>query len=428
MRVRHLRLTILIGIVALIGISTIQAYWLVVTYQMQEEKFNNTLWMALKEVKVELSQLQGCVQTDLNPVTDRTRNCYIVDVGCSFSQINLEHVLHTVLNRNNLNVSYLLWYYDCEPNQLQFLGHVKGNVVDTTTNLLVSPSCLPHSSESAYYFVFNITNRQWYFARQMQLWLLLLLVVLAIETFFAYTIFAFFRQKRLSELQKDFINNMTHEFKTPISSITIASDVVLSHQDGLPVKVVQYTGLIRQEATRLNTLVENVLKAARLERNRNLIDMQPVDIYVVLSETIADFKAKQANSQCQIITNFSTLPVTIMADTMHFTNLILNLFDNAVKYNTNAPIITVKTEITNRTLLLSIVDNGIGIEKRYFKNIFKKFYRIPTGNVHDVKGFGLGLFYVKQVCMSHKWQISVNSILHKGTQFIISIPIVKITN
>jgi two-component system phosphate regulon sensor histidine kinase PhoR len=257
------------------------------------------------------------------------------------------------------------------------------------------------------------------------LWIVLSLLVLIIVAFFAYTIFSFFRQKQLSELQKDFINNMTHEFKTPISSIGIASDVLLGFTEPqVPERFTNYAKIIKQENARLNKQVEKVLKAAQIEKGKTMMDMEELTLEEVISDVFSNNDLSKLDKNVEVELRFETKTTTIIADKLHLTNVLFNLADNAVKYNDNEVRITLATVIKGGKIALHFSDNGWGIPLNYHKKVFKKFVRVPTGNLHDVKGFGLGLFYVKQVCDSHKWNLLLESELGKGSEFIIIIPTV----
>ncbi len=426
MRVRHIKITIVFGIIALCGVILIQGYWLTSTYKMHSESFDQNLWLALKDIAINVNQLHNCKPNDLNPVSQINQTCFIVDVGCDYSRVNLEYAIKTTFNRLHLNVGYSLWYYNCNIGKLEPMGNYnsQGDLINID-NLF--PDCQNvYNNDLVYYFTINVTGRADYLSQKMHLWFLLSFLVLIIVVFFTYTIFAFFNQKRLTEMQKDFINNMTHEFKTPISSINIASDVILNQSVNIEPRILKYAGLIKQENLRLNNLVEKVLRTARVEKRQTIISKSILNLNLLLADIITDTITQSFgnNTQINLLPNAAT--DTILADKLHLTNLIFNLIDNAVKYNINNPVINIYTYNIKKNIVLKISDNGIGIKPEYRKKIFTKFFRIPTGNVHDVKGFGLGLFYVKQVCSQHNWHVKVDSQPNKGTVFYIKIPIKKI--
>ncbi|MBL0026745.1 MAG: HAMP domain-containing histidine kinase [Saprospiraceae bacterium] len=221
-------------------------------------------------------------------------------------------------------------------------------------------------------------------------------------------------------MQKDFINNMTHEFKTPISSIKIAADF-LANDASLKnnERLNRYAQIIREQNQRLNNQVEKVLNVARLENDSIKLKREIFEINQTLSEIIKNesLKLKQGN--------ISFIPtaekIYIYADKLHFVNVVANIIDNGVKYSTAEPVIEIFLNDGQKEVLLHIKDHGIGIDKENQKKLFDKFYRVSTGNVHNVKGFGLGLFYVKNICLAHGWAIQVQSEPGQGAEFIISI-------
>ncbi|MGE4289373.1 MAG: hypothetical protein AB7E36_11820, partial [Salinivirgaceae bacterium] len=231
MKVRQIRHTIILGVLALVGIVIIQGYWLLTTWQMQQEKLDNAIWLALKNIASEMNMLHSCLPNDLNPVEQLSETCYMVDVSCEYNQKNLEHLIPANFNKQHIHIEYEVATYNCNALDLEYLGRfsASGDKLPDNGNLNF---CKPFDNhELVYYFIINISGKNVYLIKQMRLWFLLSFIVLIIVFFFTYTIFAFFKQKLLAELQKDFINNMTHEFKTPISSINIASDVLLSYPD-----------------------------------------------------------------------------------------------------------------------------------------------------------------------------------------------------
>jgi len=217
---------------------------------------------------------------------------------------------------------------------------------------------------------------------------------------------------------------MTHEFKTPISTINIASDVLISQLTDIPDRFSHYLRIIKQENNRLNQQVENVLRAARIEKGKTIMEMEKIDLHEILQNVFSenDLSSNQKNVKTHL--NFEAEKSVILADRLHLTNILFNLTDNAIKYNSNNVEIIVATKNLKNNIELRIQDNGIGILPVHQKQVFKKFYRVPTGNLHEVKGFGLGLFYVKQVCEAQHWKISIESDIDKGTVIVLIIPLV----
>jgi two-component system, OmpR family, phosphate regulon sensor histidine kinase PhoR len=246
--------------------------------------------------------------------------------------------------------------------------------------------------------------------------------------FFIFSLGVILRQKRLSELQKDFINNMTHEFKTPISTIKISAEVFANHplvrnDDRLS----RYAKIIREQNERLNAQVEKVLLITRIEKESLQIKLEKIHLHDMLDTVLSSVNVKIEERDGILEENFHAENDFIEADNLHLTNILHNLLDNAMKYSQPhvPPEIMVSTVNKGSFLQLSISDKGIGIEKTHQKMVFERFYRVPTGNVHNVKGFGLGLYYVKNICISHGWNIRLESELNKGTTVVIEIPKAK---
>ena len=243
---------------------------------------------------------------------------------------------------------------------------------------------------------------------------------------FYVTVYALLRQKKLSEIKNDFINNMTHEFKTPLATISLAVDALRNE------KVIQnrekseyFSGIIKEENKRMNKQVETILQASLLDRQEQQLNLRPLHAHAVIQEAMENFhlqlEGKGGRAECQLNARNDLLE----ADEVHFTNLVTNLIDNAIKYSKDNLLIRVTTHNTPRSLIIRIEDNGIGMSKETQRRIFEKFYRAHTGNLHNVKGFGLGLSYVKTIVEAHQGKIKVDSVVGRGTTFTLEFPLKK---
>ena len=245
---------------------------------------------------------------------------------------------------------------------------------------------------------------------------------------FIFTIYIIFRQKKLTEIKNDFINNMTHEFKTPISTISLAAQMLQDPAVGKsPAMFKHISGVINDETKRLRFQVEKVLQMSMFERQKATLKMKEVNANELIAGVVNTFALKAEKNNGSITTELDASCPWIFVDEMHFTNVVFNLLDNAVKYKKSEGELRlhVKTWNESNKLYISIQDNGIGIKKENLKKIFDKFYRVHTGNLHDVKGFGLGLAYVKKIIQDHRGAIRAESELNVGTKFIIVLPILK---
>ena len=245
---------------------------------------------------------------------------------------------------------------------------------------------------------------------------LVLIVLLTISS--TLVTWLILKQKKLSEMKSDFISNMTHELKTPISTISLASQML--NDKSIPVESmnIEYiTGLIDEESKRLGFQVERVLQTAILDGGKIKLKLKHIDANVLVNNVINNFEIQTSQNNGKLIRNFNATNTEIMADEVHFSNILLNLLDNAIKYTNGSPEITFSTFNIDDKLIISVKDNGIGISKKDQKHIFEKFFRVSTGNVHNVKGFGLGLHYVKSIVEEHKGSIFLESEINKGTEF-----------
>ena len=253
--------------------------------------------------------------------------------------------------------------------------------------------------------------------------ILSILFTLIIMGCFYYTIQTIFTQKKVSEMKTDFINNMTHEFKTPIATISLAADSISSPIiAGAPDKVKRFADIIRQENKRMNAQVEKVLQMAVIDKREFRLNLTQVDLHTVIEQAVANASLQVEKKNGKVSADLQASQSTVQADITHVSNIIANLLDNANKYSPDRPEISVHTSNVSNGVQVIVKDNGVGMTKEARKHIFDKFYRVHTGNLHDVKGFGLGLSYVKALMTAHKGQIDVISELGKGSSFILFFP------
>jgi two-component system phosphate regulon sensor histidine kinase PhoR len=240
---------------------------------------------------------------------------------------------------------------------------------------------------------------------------------------FSYVIYIILRQKQVSEMKTDFINNMTHEFKTPIATISLAADSISSPMIlGNDEKVMRFTNIIKQENKRMLSQVEKVLQMAMLDKKDFQLKLSSVDVHQLIEVAVEHTNLKILKRNGILQTDLKANNHIIQADSTHISNIIHNLLDNAEKYSSEEVSINVETVDSRNGIEVKISDNGIGMSKDQVKNIFEKFYRAHTGNIHDVKGFGLGLSYVKAIVDAHNGTIDVNSELGKGSTFSVFLP------
>jgi len=407
------------GAIAIIGIFVIQVYWGLNTYQQKESEFHQTVHIALNRVAKNIANSQNSQLPINNLVKKVSSNYYVVNTNSVINASELEFYLQKEFYDLNLHLDFEYAIHDCDTNEMLY-----GNFCKFEEKLIDNTELgnLPKYDEFIYYFGVKFPSRNAYVMSSMTSALLLLGVLLMTIIFFVYALYVILSQKRLSDMQKDFINNMTHEFKTPISTIKISSDVFLKDDKIIEDdRLNKYALIIKEQNERLNSQVEKVLQIAKLEKESFKLEKEALNIHDLLNNIVSGMEIKLSKKQGQIETSLDASNPLIRADKFHLANIIQNLIDNAIKYCSNQPNIQISTTEVDGKLSLKVEDNGIGIQKEYQNKVFEKFFRVPTGNVHNVKGFGLGLFYIKNICDAHGWKIQLDSEYNKGTQISIDI-------
>jgi len=264
----------------------------------------------------------------------------------------------------------------------------------------------------------------YYFSRLAYLLIPSLLFLLIIVGGFSFLIYTINKQKRLLTIKNDFINNLTHELKTPVFSISLIAKVFKeSLKQNKTQKLEEYLGLLEKENTKLKGHIDKVLELASLENGKYNLQKEPCDFHDIINDAIAGFALKIETQQGILHKTFQAVSTQLTLDKTHFKNVIQNLLDNAIKYSKGQPEISIVTKSDDHTLSIAVRDNGMGIAPEHQKYLFDKFYRVTTGNIHHVKGFGLGLSYVKYIVEAHGGSISVNSKKDEGATFLMEFPL-----
>lgn len=417
MRRHKLRFVVLLGAVSILGIISVQTWFLLNAWNTREKELNQSIVIALKSVAEKICRLNQAAPPYGNPVRQLASGYFVVDVNSTIDANVLEYYLKTEFERLNIRTDYEYAIYDCHTDRMVYGNYISASgdgKVKTTTNL-------PKYRDYLYYFGIRFPSLRNSVAGDMAIMIFFTFILGLSVIFFVYAIFVILQQKRLSEMQKDFIDNMTHEFKTPISTINVASDVILD--PGIlkdPQRLSKYGSLIKQENRRLDLLVGKVLQIVQIERGGLQLKREVIDLNELIRTVAEHFRTKLGPGSLLELSLDPSVK-TINADIIHLTNIFHNLFDNAVKYGPEDSCIRISTGQENRMILISFADNGPGIDPKYHKRVFQKFFRVPSGNVHDVKGFGLGLHYVKIICRAHGWRIRLSEVTGGGVKFTIEI-------
>ena len=425
MKLTRLNIIMLLGLIAITGILIIQLFLLRQAIRQEENKFSQKARVALLEVARRVYQDSHEELPEINPVKEISEDYYVVNVNKEFKANILEYYLKTELVKFDLATDFEYAIYNCETE-----GMVYGNYVsfDSTKGNQHNPTLkyFPRQKNLVYYFAIHFPRKSQLVYSSLILWIVFSVVMVFVLIIYIYSSFQLLQQKKYSELQRDFINNMTHEFKTPLSSILLSSNFISKQQAVVnDEKLKKYTEIIIQQAGRLNKQVEKVLDLARAESDFFKIHTEQVLPETVLTEVIENISMKHADAEIKLTTTTDAGKAIIAADIFHFSNLVYNLLDNAIKYSKGAACVQIGMKLENKLLKLNFSDTGIGIDQQYQEQIFDKFYRIPGKKMNEVSGFGLGLFYVKKICDAHHWKIQVQSESGKGTIITLTIPVLS---
>jgi two-component system, OmpR family, phosphate regulon sensor histidine kinase PhoR len=417
-----IRRLLILGGLAIAGILFIQSYIIIRTWNVKQQEFNQTVYIALRKVAESISIYNGTELPKQNLIQRRSSNVYAVNINSAIDANVLEDYLEQEFIKNSIHTNFEYAVYDCATGDLLYGNYcVLSNTNEQSSQITTN---LPKFSDLIYYFVVKFPQREGYLLTTMRQSLIFSGIALLAVVFFLYSIYVILKQKQLTELQKDFINNMTHEFKTPIASIKIASEVLARSPElkDNP-RLIKYANIIADQNQRLNTLVEKVLDLAKLESDQFTINKEEIPLPDYLQTILDGERLKFEEIGGTLDFHANDLQGSILGDKLHFANIVSNILENARKYCLEHANVIVSLKQKKHSVILRFRDNGIGIDKEEQKKLFNKFYRVPTGNVHNVKGFGLGLFYVNNICEAHGWDLSVESELGRGSIFSIEIPI-----
>ncbi|MDQ0591724.1 two-component system phosphate regulon sensor histidine kinase PhoR [Chryseobacterium ginsenosidimutans] len=406
MEIKKLNIIITLGFVAIIGILIAQLLWTRQAYNLENKKFDQKVNIALLEVVEKLSG--GETSFTESPVQNISNDYYVVNINNEFHPEVLEYYLKTEFTRFQINTDYVYALYNCHSDKMIYGKYISTHQESPNTKVIK----FPKHKNLVYYFSIRFPNKTTYLISSLRFWYLLTFALIIILLVYVYSIYTIIQQKKFSELQRDFINNMTHEFKTPLSSILLASEA-LTKQDavkGNP-KLQTYTSIITDQSHKLNNHIEKILNIARNDASGLSLKPQKIILLPFIQEIVDTIKQKNENLTVEIEIDSN---ISIIADEFHFTNIIYNILDNSIKYCETKPNITISSFKDSKGLYLKFKDNGIGIPTKNIPHIFDKFYRVSTKKSDEVNGFGLGLFYVKKIVQQHNWKISVENNTDKG--------------
>ncbi len=421
MKRKLLNSIIVLAFVSLLGVVIMQVYWVRNAFELKEEHFNNSVRLSMKSVLTRLLEMHA--DSTLKQLTSPDP-CIIkkTEVADVIKPAVLDSLIKAELGCMQITDGYEYGIYN--RNTLRFS---MGNYQNYQQELLKSvhqQSIEALFSPGDYFFSVYFPRQQNYLMRQLVGWMVISAIFLLILIFsFWFTIVTILRQKKVSEMKNDFINNMTHEFKTPIATISLASEMLMKpavQQD--QTKTSRYAKVINQENARLQNQVEQLLQIAIIEKGELKLNLKTLEIHKLLQNTIERFELKLQEKHGHITYLPNASKDQVVADQQQLAHVFANLIDNAIKYSPSSPEITITTANTTNGMMIRISDKGIGIARENHAQVFKNLYRVHTGDVHDVKGFGIGLYYVKRMMGMHNGSIELESELGQGTTFKLFLP------
>jgi len=460
---------IIVMTIALIGLMFIQSYWIRNAITVRQANFNKSVNDALASVVYKLERIESdkvfhnrmnyykygpnilrtidslnsLLFNNINPFSgmwdiDRfyKKSFLAQDILENMFNVNrnviiedrvdpmvLDSLINFELHNRGINTQYEFGLFSPARNlmPLQKTGKYPRELLSRGFSFILFPSDM--YSNPDYLMLYFPKEKRFLLS---QLWGMLsisIFLILVIILSFSYTVVTILRQKKLSEMKSDFVNNMTHEFKTPISTIALACEAINDVDLNRSGEVLDsYVGIIREENKRLETISERILQSATLDKGLLKLNMETVDIHQVIGQAADKISLQVERKGGRIVRNLEARAPAIEGDRVHLTNMLLNLLDNANKYTPAKPEIVISTHNDHRGVTLSVTDNGIGIRRSDQKKIFEKLFRVHTGDIHNVKGFGLGLSYVKAIVEQHGGDISLASELNRGSRFTVFLP------
>lgn len=399
----------------------IQVRWIIYSIQFQEKAFQKSVELALDKTITELynneqvsTMMQKClncesgkykIQLDKNGIWERIRKA--IDKELKLFEIDLEYDVHII---------------ESEADRKKIIGDIKkGRYYSQCLGKVIK--------QTGYELVVLFPSRTKYFLMNSGLMFLssILLIVLLMVSI-GYLLILYKRELHLAQRTRDLIDNISHEFKTPLSSISLAANMIRKKRYSNEDKLKQYAEMIFKENKKLHRQVESLLHLAAIERNEFDYNKEEIDIHTVIEDAIETVEMFLAEKEGSIKLNFEASQPVVFADKMHLSNVFVNLLSNAIKYSKEKPEIIISTSSEEKKIAVRVKDKGIGISSKYVKFIFEKYYRVPTGNIHNIKGFGIGLSYVKRVVEAHSGKVETESVDGEGSTFKVELPICKLLN
>ncbi len=407
MKNANIRILIILAIITLFGIISTQVYWVSRAVDQQDRVFLYNVQVALRNVVESLCETNGKEFPSQNPIEQVSENYFIVKTNDHIDLETLEYLITAEIRKRAITQDFEYGVYDCQNDKMVYADNV--NLTDTQQKRL-----FPTLDKEEYYFGVYFPDKSKTIIGGLDFWKFTTGLTIVVILFFGYGLSVILKQKRLSEVQRDFINNVTHELKTPLSTLSLATDTLVER---FPEEAGNYVNIIQQETNRLKSHIDKILHSSLLEARRPA-KKEKILLNLFLSDLLQ--KIKKQYQRNMIEWELKVTGGIMQANKSLFENVMRNLIDNAIKYGGSKVQICVKN---GKDIEVSVQDNGSGIPRDHQTKIFDKFYRVPDDeNQHNVKGFGLGLYIVKQAIKKMGGKIRLKSEEGVGSTFIISLP------
>jgi two-component system phosphate regulon sensor histidine kinase PhoR len=415
MRPITVKVIIFVSLFALIGLAFTQILWIREDIKLSEKQFNHRADNALMDVMYELRDkmpasysdtLSAQPQPGIFDALDTAFLSMLINKYVNYHRLD-DHYFFTIVKTSNDSVIYRSAGYNGSKSSSD-----------------PYKACLSRIYKGAYYHLALYFPEKNKVVLSGQIaWIIITFIFLAIITSgVALIIITYLRQKKLNEMKNDFINNVTHEFKTPVSTIGLASEVLMNSNRANPERVRTYARIIHDENERMRKHIERVLEIAQQDHHEIKLNVEKFDVHKIINSIVPNICLEKSDAQVNVSYRLEAANPLINGDLMFVSGVISNITENALKYTIQKPEITIGTENYRDGILISFKDNGVGMSRESMRNIFNKFYRVPTGNVHNVKGFGLGLYYARVMTEAHGGFINVSSEVNKGSRFDVYFP------
>mgnify|MGYP000368513515 FL=1 len=421
---KTIRFILILMLITISGLFITQVYWFKKSFTLHQRQFDEKINIALRNVAHQLLVSNKDTSSRIPPISKISSNEFYVNTNSYFKLKNLDSIIKQEFLKRNININYDYTILKSDDFDI-ILGNTVSNSdsIHQPTTTEIACKTRVDSTENLD-FKIRINNKTTHLINSMGIWMYSSLSLLFILAVFTFIMISIIKGKRLSELKKDFVNNMTHELKTPITNISVASDAIRNKSIQMDKeKLKKYADIIYNENVRLHNLVDKVLQVSAIEKDDESLTYEEIDIHKIIKNVLVSFEPLLQQKEGYINSKLKADSFILYADKTHLSNVIYNLVENAIKYSDTNPEITINTNNTSNGINITVSDKGIGIKKEDQQHIFEKFFRAETGNLHNTKGHGIGLSYVKLIVEKHHGKLTFKSKLKKGSTFNIHLPL-----